>query len=262
MQPSPSPSQFKAPLPALQRPRILCLHGGGANSRIFHISCRVLEAQLQNYARLVYADGPFFAPPGPLITGIFAEWGPFRSWLPPALGIGPNKGQAVECIDEDPTDAGLVVEKIDQSLKAAMEEDNRAGGMGPWVGLLGFSQGAKIAASLLLRQQYRIGRSALLPSFSFGALIAGPAPFVCLDPLANHPIPRQLSPESVLRIPTVHLYGSRDCLISSPDEWLYQGCSPDSRRLFVWDGDHFVPTRTRDVAVAVKMIAELLERHF
>ncbi|GFF28067.1 hypothetical protein IFM61606_10085 [Aspergillus udagawae] len=206
---TPTPFESEPPDPFIHYLRILCLHGGGANSQIFRISCRVLEAQLASRARLVYVDAPFFAPPGPLITGVFTDWGPFRSWFPPALGVGPDKGQGVAYIDENPTDAGLVVEKIDQSLRAAMEEDDRAGGKGPWVGLLEFSQGAKMAASLLLRQQHEHehGRSASLPVFLFGVLIAGPAPFVSLVPSPDQAIPLQLSPKSMLQVPTIHVYG-------------------------------------------------------
>ncbi|OGM47247.1 citrinin biosynthesis oxydoreductase CtnB [Aspergillus bombycis] len=163
-------------LTSQSRPRILCLHGGGSNSRIFRIGCRVLETQLSNHARLVYADGPFFAPPGPLITGFFTEWGPFRSWLPPDLGVGPGKGQGVRRIYEDPTDADMVIGRIHQSLQKAVDDDDRAGGMGPWVGLLGFSQGAKIAASLLWRQQVYPEGLHLFLSFILEHLLQGQHP--------------------------------------------------------------------------------------
>ena len=116
MSPSSKPKFAGAKLP---RPRILYLHGGGTNSRILRISCRVLEAQLANQARLVYADAPYFGPPGPLVAGAFLEWGPFRTWLPPALGIGPENGkrQGVVSIDEDPSEVVLVVEKIEHRSK-------------------------------------------------------------------------------------------------------------------------------------------------
>lgn len=166
----------------------------------------------------------------------------------------------MECIDEDSADATLVVEKIEESLRMAMEEDDRAGGTGPWVGLLEFSQGGKIAASLMLRQQHEhVGLSASLPAFRFCVLVAAPVPLVWLAPSPDHAVPRKSSPESILQSPTVHVYGKRDSLVSSPHDWLYQSCSPESRKLFVWDGDHFMPTRTGDVSAVVKMITELLD---
>ncbi|KJJ35665.1 citrinin biosynthesis oxydoreductase CtnB [Aspergillus flavus AF70] len=254
------PTQFNTLDPASSCPRILCLHGGGSNSQIFRIGCRVLEAQLSNDARLVYADGPFFAPPGPLITGVFSEWGPFRSWLPPDLGVGPGKGQGqgVKVIYEDPTDADMVIEQIHQSLQKAMEDDDRNGATGPWVGLLGFSQGAKIAASLLFRQQTDPERFTSLPFFQFGTLAAGPAPLVWLGSRESHQVGGKSSLDPLLRIPTLHIYGTRDHLIRSSADWLYQCCSPDLARLFVWEGEHVMPTRTRDVSAIAEMIIEVL----
>ena len=261
MSPSPKP---KLADPNLARPRILCLHGGGTNSRILRISCRVLEAQLAQQARLVYADAPYFGPPGPLVAGAFLEeWGPFRTWLPPALGIGPGnngKRQGVVSIDEDPLEVGSVVEKIEQSLKTAIEDDDRAGGTGPWAGLLGFSQGAKIAASLLLRQQLDRSMAASLPTFEFGILIAGPSPMVSLIPSSSDTTALRSSSAPLLGVPTAHVHASHDSLFSSPNDYLYQSCSPHSRSLFVWDGDHHVPTRIKDVVAVVEMVTELLSK--
>lgn len=48
----------------LHFPRILCLHGGGTNARIFRMQCRVLERSLSRSFRLVYAEGLFPAQPG------------------------------------------------------------------------------------------------------------------------------------------------------------------------------------------------------
>lgn len=241
-------------------PRILCLHGGGTNSQIFRIACRVLKAQLSDHARLVYADGPFHSPPGPLIDGVFRGWGPFRSWLPPDLGVGPRKGQGVESIYEDPTDSSLVIDKIHQSLIEAMESDDQAGMTGPWVGILGFSQGAKIAASLLLRQQNISQRPPLIPLFSFGILIAGTGPLVWLGSMESKPMLTKSSFEPVLGILTIHVYGSDDSLIPSSAAHLYHFCSPQSRKLLIWDGDHVMPTRSKDVLPIVEMVIEQLQR--
>lgn len=151
---SPSLSQPIPPETSLHYPRILCLHGGGSNDQIFHISCQVLEAQLADRARLVYVDAPFFAPPGPFITGAFTDWGPFQAWLPPALGIGLGKSHDVECINEDSVNAILIVKKIEKSLRMTMKENDQAESTVSWVNLLKFSQSDKIAVSLMLKQQH------------------------------------------------------------------------------------------------------------
>ncbi|KAH1600297.1 hypothetical protein KXW91_008005 [Aspergillus fumigatus] len=57
----------------LHLPRLLCLHGGGTNARIFRMQCRVLEKHLGRTFRLVYAQGPFtVVQPGPDVTDMAA----------------------------------------------------------------------------------------------------------------------------------------------------------------------------------------------
>lgn len=50
----------------LHLPRILCLHGGGTNAKIFHAQCRVLRAELKGIFRLCFAEAPFPSKPGPV----------------------------------------------------------------------------------------------------------------------------------------------------------------------------------------------------
>ena len=45
------------------------------------------------------------------------------------------------------------VDQVSSALTQAMRNDDRQGATGEWVALLGFSQGAKIAASILYAQQ-------------------------------------------------------------------------------------------------------------
>ncbi|KAH1498189.1 hypothetical protein KXV92_004427 [Aspergillus fumigatus] len=73
----------------LHLPRLLCLHGGGTNARIFRMQCRVLEKHLGRTFRLVYAQGPFtVVQPGPDVTSVYKDYGPFRSWLRDSQGHG------------------------------------------------------------------------------------------------------------------------------------------------------------------------------
>ncbi|OGM39934.1 monooxygenase [Aspergillus bombycis] len=124
----------------LQLPRILCLHGGGTNARIFRMQCRVLERMLRPHFRLVFAEAPLPARPGPDVTSVYKDYGPFKAWL----RVRP----------EDPAQAaGDIVRAIEDSLGAARRADDRQGATGDWVGLLGFSQGAHLAAGILATQQ-------------------------------------------------------------------------------------------------------------
>ncbi|KAH9904439.1 serine hydrolase FSH [Xylariomycetidae sp. FL2044] len=131
----------------LHLPRILCLHGGGTNALIFRMQCRVLSRQLSPHFRLAYAEAPYDSAAGPDVLSVYADHGPFKRWL---------RWQPEHAAVED----RQATRSIDGALRAAMDADDRAGADGPWVGLLGFSQGAKVAASLLYRQQARRRRAA------------------------------------------------------------------------------------------------------
>lgn len=125
-------------------PRLLCLHGGGVTAEIFYIQLRALRAALAPYFRCVFADGPFFCAPGPGMIPVYAGMGPYRRWL------RWLENEHNEIGDEE------AVEEVEFKIRECMEEDDRRGGKGEWVGLVGFSQGAKVAASLLYESQLRL----------------------------------------------------------------------------------------------------------
>ena len=251
--------------PTLHLPRILCLHGGGTNAQIFRLQSRVLVMQLRSSFRLCFAEGPFICNPDPNITPIYKDFGPFRRWL----RWLPEHAEL---------DAGTTIKLIDKQLKQAMDGDDAYGATGEWVGILGFSQGAKMAASLLLRQEKRaeiLGVDKASSNFRFAVILAGRAPLVSLDPqhlpspaLAD---PAQTTssllndlggsdpekPEHILRLPTVHVHGRRDQGLHLHKRLLEQYCEVGSTRLVEWDGDHRVPVRTKDVAAIVEQILDV-----
>jgi pimeloyl-ACP methyl ester carboxylesterase len=103
---------------SLHLPRILCLHGGGTNARIFRQQCRVLRKSLNDRFRFVFADAPFICSrPGPDVTSVYASQGPFRSWLPMFE-------------DEPYRTPEEVVEAVDAALITAMCVDDLCGATG------------------------------------------------------------------------------------------------------------------------------------
>ncbi|KAK4697077.1 hypothetical protein P7C71_g946, partial [Lecanoromycetidae sp. Uapishka_2] len=243
----------------LHLPRILCLHGGGTNARIFRTQCRVIRAELESRFRLCFAEAPFPSQPGPDVISVYKEYGPFRRWL----RSGPEHPRI------EPKAATTMIER---SLQAAMKEDDRKGATGEWVGLLGFSQGAKICASLLFRQQVRaekLGTHRAGSNFSFAVLMAGRGPLVSLDPdLVMNPalvdssqiglseVPSQEvfeKKEHVLRLPTIHVHGSHDQGLELHRQLRDRYCEGGAR-LTEWDGNHRVPIKTKDVAAIVQQI--------
>lgn len=252
-------------------PRILCLHGGGTNGLVFRLQCRAIIAALKPHFRLVFADGPFASDPHPAIISVYGECRPFKSWQ--------------RCRSDDPeVTADESAAKIAAACRAAMDADK--GGTGPWVAVLGFSQGAKMAASLLWSQERlrdedskttaETTRPPLLGAdFKFGVLVAGSPPTVSLDPRVRAPIPRfavdaerpQLNleewPESsdgehaLHTIPTVHVHGVLDPGLERHRRLLETYCAEGTTRLVEWQGDHRLPIKSHDVKAVVDVLMEV-----
>nr|A0A161CKG1.1 RecName: Full=Esterase citA; AltName: Full=Citrinin synthesis protein A [Monascus ruber]ALI92654.1 CitA serine hydrolase [Monascus ruber] len=242
----------------LHLPRILCLHGGGSNAAIFQAQCRRLIAQLRSEFRFVFAQAPFLSDAEPNVMSVYSQWGPFRRWLR-------------WCPDHPEIRPEDAIRAIDDCLEDVKRQDDAKGATGAWVGLLGFSQGAKMCASLLYRQQIRQelrGRSFAGSDYRFGVLLAGRAPLVSLDPdldlNSSLPDVSQITDakyhgpsQDVLRIPTVHVHGMRDPHVDLHRQLFEEFCAPESRRLVEWDGDHRVPLKYNDVSLVAYQIREL-----
>ena len=252
--------------PTLHLPRILCLHGGGTNAQIFRLQCRILIRHLQSSFRLVFAEAPFSSEAGPDVVSVYKAYGPFRRWLR-FLPHHPDIG------------ARSIIEKIEGSLDDAKNEDDLKGATGEWVGLLGFSQGAKVCASLLLRQQIcaqKLGAHRSKTNYRFAVLLAGRGPLVAMEPqLMTAPALADASEigssaalderalrgkKHVLHLPTIHVHGLRDPGLGLHRLMLEQYCERDSIRLLEWDGDHRVPIKNKEVAAVVSQILDVAEQ--
>ncbi|TKA74663.1 hypothetical protein B0A49_05657, partial [Cryomyces minteri] len=155
----------------LSLPRILCLHGGGVTGDVFKAQARALIKALPTF-RLIFADGPFYCDPGPGIVPVYEDWGPFRRWL----RWLPEHQE----IDDD-----SAIEEVQYAIKTCKDADH---GKGPWVGLLGFSQGAKLAASLLYEQQIQMEKLGKADTdYKFAVLLAGRSPLVSFSELSKSP---------------------------------------------------------------------------
>ncbi|CAG9994468.1 unnamed protein product [Clonostachys byssicola] len=253
---------------SLDLPRILCLHGGGVNSTIFRMQCRIIVKELRSTFRLCFADAPYTCGPGPGMIPTYKDYGPFRRWL-------RHKPEHQE------VDSAEGAQAIVDSLAEAIESDNRQGATGEWVGLLGFSQGAKVAASVLLMQDNE--RKNQLPprlpcSFRFAVVMAGSAPLITFDsdvlssPYLVTPAQstalhlnfdsscRDASSEKahLVRSPTVHVHGLRDPGINLHWQLMEYYCQGQGgARLIEWDGDHRLPIRLRDVRAITTAILEV-----
>ncbi|GAB7352214.1 hypothetical protein MBLNU459_g2687t1 [Dothideomycetes sp. NU459] len=229
--------------PDLALPRILCLHGGGVTGEIFRSQSRALIAALPGF-RLVFADGPFYCNAGPGIVPVYEDYGPFRRWL---------RWLADEhaAIDDD-----SAADEVLYALETCKRDD---AGTGPWVALLGFSQGAKLAASLLYDQQVRREKTGRADTdYRFAVLLAGRHPLISFSEYSRGPavLPAGAVSEGfwydgpnehVLKLPTIHVHGLNDPGLHLHRRLMEQYCDRKSVTLLEWDGGHRVPLKKTDV---------------
>ncbi|KAL2125956.1 hypothetical protein VTI74DRAFT_2083 [Chaetomium olivicolor] len=273
-------------------PRLLCLHGGGTTAAIFRRQCRSLVRAFAPHFRLVFADAPYLADaPGADATALAAvyppaRYGPFRCWLrrlPEHLAPQTLVG------DDEPAVVGdanaEAVAAIEWAMRKAMTADDEAGGQGEWVGLVGFSQGAKVAASVLFETQVR--RDARASSgetkyhfagadWRFGVLLAGRAPLVGLSELSfaleGFELPASymcgLPPVAGdyawnrhrLRLPTVQVHGLADPGLRFHRALYADFTAPGSAELVEWEGDHRVAIKPKDVQCIVQATLRAAKR--
>ncbi|KAK4631554.1 Esterase dbaE [Fulvia fulva] len=264
-----SPRESMSPLndPAsdsttLHLPRPLCFHGGGANSKIFEVQCRCLEKALRDTFRLVYVEAPYISYPGPDVVQVYKHMSPFKGWLRWRH-------------EDELRSAPAAVERINAAIKLAIDEDDKAGASGDFVGVLGFSQGAKLAASLLYTQQQLeevMHERSGWPPFRFGILLAGRTPMVWLNADYDMPIgivdaaavstaptdhlPPMLDNQK-LSVPTLHVHGIQDPGLPLHQKFLHNCCDPSSTTLLEWDGKHRIPFRHADIDRLVQGILNL-----
>lgn len=257
-------------------PRILCIHGGGVNAAIYKAQSRSLIRHLQHSFRLVWIDGPFYCDPHSDVIQVYGSYGPFRRWL--------------RWLPEHPEiDAESCIDEIWYSIKTAMENDDREGGQGEWVGLMGFSQGAKLSASLLLEQQAREEKAIRdgkkewdtgptgIPGLNwrFGVLLAGRAPMTNLNPdlitskalvsaadiSESFQFVQDVDDIAKLRLPTIHVHGMADDGLHLHRRLYKEYCEQGSTTLVEWEGAHRIPIKSNTVERVVGAIYEVAENN-
>lgn len=207
-------------------PRILCLHGGGTSELIFSFQTRKLINALKSDFRLVFVDGPLDSGPGPGVMPIFETAGPFHQWI------------ATNEAEEE-----LVRSTVQRELK---KEDGA-----PFVGVLGFSQGARIATGLLQEQE---NTQAVAPHLCFGVLINGTYPPLRLTSNPSTVLPRLIESapgpwipehEACVHLPSVHVHGRSDDYLER-SKLLARCYDPSTATVLEFDNGHHLPISEED----------------
>ena len=132
---------------------------------------------------------------------------------------------------------------------------------GPFDGVMAFSQGAGLAASLLVHQmQTDAHKARLYPAFSCAVFFSGGIP---KDPRAERGegLTRPMWWEDdceIIEIPTIHVWGRNDTLYPTFGPVLRKLCKASEREQLVHDGGHDIPG-PKD-PVTVEKVARLIKR--
>lgn len=215
-------------------PRILCLHGGGTSSLIFTFQARRLIKFLRPHFRLTFIDAPHECAPGPGVLPFFEGAGPYYQWI--------SKNEEEE---------ELVRERIEEALGKVNGE------AGPFVGVIGFSQGARVAAGLLHEAQDNRKEDGPKKWLRFGLLMNGSYPPLRQSSSRSTTLPRlsehlqrewnnQL--EGVIHTSSIHVHGSRDGAL--PLSRLLARCfDPNTATVLEYDNGHHLPVSDDDTKV-------------
>ncbi|KAG4432464.1 hypothetical protein IFR05_012054 [Cadophora sp. M221] len=210
------------------KPALLCLHGGGTNSTIFNIQTIRLQRALSASFEFVFIDAPFEAPPGPGVMPVFEGCGPFYRWT--KLGS-----------DDMPDETKKLIADV-----LARRDKN-------FVGIIGFSQGAKLAAGVCLEQQIRASKTAdvkRLGLLKFAVFLNGTSP----------PLTSMLTAEEkgeLIKIPSVHVVGLQDPWREESAALFGNSFDKKNSKKIEFDLGHRLPTAEKDTALIVGEISRM-----
>lgn len=192
------------------RTTLLALHGFTLNGEVMRQGLGDLAPRLEQHVELLCPDAPNDCSPG-AVDRLYAAWGMPRQ--PP-----PHR-----CWWEASDDASVYHgwERTLATLRELMAQHAP-------VGLLGFSQGAMLAATLAA-----LSSRGELPALDFAVVIAGSLPRAAALRGAF---------DQLVSIPSFHVWGERDQLTGPGSPLLAERFDPAQREIVTWPGSHTIPT--------------------
>lgn len=207
-------------------PRLLCIHGRGTSGLIFSFQARKLTYALRHRFRCIFVTAPIESEPGAGVLPIFETAGPFFGWT------------ATNEADED---------RVRSTLQQELEKEDGA----PLVGVLGFSQGGKIAAGLLHEHEQTSGA---VPGLWFGVIINSSYPPLRQASNPSATLPRLTESarkewddqhEACIHLPSIHVHGRSDEDIDS-SRLLVRCFDPATATVMEFDSGHHLPLSVDD----------------
>lgn len=148
-------------------------------------------------------------------------------------------------VSGDPTYS--CIKDVMQRLIGILDDDDE------FEGLIGYSEGASVAASLLMEEQRRaqLGRK---PRIKCAVLFSGWPP---VHPTTGKLVVADDFDTEPITIPTCHVIGASDPFLDGSMA-LYNMCDPDTADLFDHGGGHVLPRAKKNVDELASVIHEMI----
>jgi predicted esterase len=208
------------------QPTLIALHGYTMNGARLRALGQELFRVLEQRVTLVFADAPHVCPPE-AAEAAFSAWGmappepPYLRWWRASDDRQTYEGWEASCA----------------SVRALIPEQSP-------VGILGFSQGAMLAACLSA-----LSACGRFPALQCAVLIAGGVPRANdLRPLFDEPI----------ALPSLHLWGARDPIANNSAPRLAECFQEAQRETVNWPGSHSIPQSGLAASTIARFVRERL----
>ncbi|PYH92391.1 hypothetical protein BO71DRAFT_357385 [Aspergillus ellipticus CBS 707.79] len=245
-------------MPSSPRPRIACFHGGGSKAAIYDVQCSHLAKLLENDFQLVFFDGPFTRDAGPGILPAFRGYEPYKSWFTKDdTGAELSDGSGYDTTGRDG------VERVWNLMEESDRQQQQKGeAVGPWVAVMGFSQGTRMVGGMLLDQQRRAdaawegeGERAGV-RLKFGVCCMG----------AGAPMESEIGTHfnfdnQVVKIPTLHVHGLKDMVLPLSRHQYETYYDSKAKRLYEVNYHHAMPWVKEEVEQLAYLIRQIYKEN-
>jgi predicted esterase len=222
----------RLPKATMSLPAILCLHGSGVNAKVFAFQLGSLQRLLSKTFEFVFLDAPFVREAGDGVLPFFDGCEPFFRW---------------KSKSDDNT---FTHEEIENETKALIEKTLKS--RDDWVGILGFSQGGRLAAGWLVEQEWReeIEGEDGGEGFKFGVFLMTPSP-----PMTT--LVYEEGGVEKIRVPSVMIVGKQDSWYESSKKMHAEYFEEESSKLVEFDVGHRLPGEQAAVVAIAREILRL-----